>query len=939
MRKVVFLGNCQANRYKELYAEKIAPLLGDQVWFVPSFSPADDDTRALLADADLVAAQVFDADATTGLHNLDTNAEVVYFPNATGMFLWPFGGDPHPLNKAETFLPTGPYDLNMGDRLLNRKLRGKTLSDAEILQIADEYIETDLSKAANAGRMYELVLDRQRQRDLKTGFACADLIERNLHDTAIFTTPSTFTLPLFRHLVEGLYSRMGVPATELERMLDRMLRSPFPATERPIHPSVVKFFDLRFVTPDRRYQSWTGEYLTLRDYVIRYLQYDWNEVLLRGCIQAEHMPRHADRSDVEAAFQLLRQGLARSPGSGRAERALSYLLSLLGDHEAAFAAYHRGITLEPDDPNAIGVYAHMLIERGEPDEAERVLRAATAQWPQSAQLWVRLGGMLAHQGLIRQAAVTMRQAVALHPDDANVCRFNAEIAARLANVACDSAEAAAVAEVENAKPIMLEPVPVQSDAHVSPESKWRVPGMLFSWLRRAQPRVDPRRPASPADMGENVRSTPPSSAPARVDPDIPARTVFDRLEPSVGTRAVTTTQDGESPAHFRLTDQISWMPSGRILTTDLGTNGGGTTSLTIGCSDDFVAVRLGFVNASRDPWTISKIVGCASSSFNDYVNPTGQTSWISFTAPASGEAATEIIVAANPPNQDTGALTWTWTDWAPIHSVDPDPQTGMRVLMLRGLLPSNQVVSFAQGQLRALTGNPALNRGFDCFVGGVKFNFDRLTDPSSSQHDETALWRDNQLVGGSLFPIVQFRTKNPGIVGVCTEELSQAGATDPDQVTNLLYRATTELGRRYVGAMPFGLVNGALGSLRSPQFLPRLEVLLRDIQPSFVILPGPDAADGPLIADRLLNAVKLCTEHGARAVFRSGHAPDDGVPPQDQFDPARIGSDIVLQMQAAGALVLRPPGETISRDDTPPPGAGPEAIAAELLALLQTSDA
>ena len=918
MRKVVFLGNCQANRYKELYAEKVAPHRGDEVSFVASFAPLTADIRLQIADADILALQVYDADPSIGLHNVETNAEVIRFPNVTGMFLWPFGGDPHPLNKPETFLPAGPFDLNMGDRFLNRKLRGATLGPADIERIADEYVALDLAAVANAGRLYELIIDRQRQRDAKSGFACADLIERHLHDDALFYTPSTFALPLFRHVVSELYARLGASRGVVDGVLDPMIRAPFPACERPIHPSVARFFDLRYVRPDHRYVSWTGEYLTLREYVIRYLQYDWNEPLLRGCVQAEHTRRDADPRDIQTAIRLIEQGLEGSPGSGRAERALSHLLSFLGDHDRAFAAYRRGVMLEPDDPHAQGNFAHLLAERGQTAEAEQVLRTAIERWPQVAQLWVRLGGTLAHLGRLQDASDVMRQASARHPNDAAIGRFRDEIAGRQAHA--DTALRNAQPAVEPPHAI-LAPPPIPAAVTAVAATNRRSPGMLFSWLLKSPKVRDARQSKPQADMartpetdgagvtGQPVETGawPQVSTPAGAEPPAAGRTVVDSLSPQPVIAAADT--GAVAAGGLRRTNRISWMVSGRIIPAALGPNGGGTTCLTIGCPDDFHAVRLGFVNTNAQPWTVSKVIGCASSGFGDYVIPAGGAGWVPFTFAAGGQdrdelvtapdAPTEIIVAGSRTNSDSDEarpLAWTWTDWAPIQSIEPDPRTNMRVLMLRALVPSDQTICFASGQLRALTGNTELNRGFDCFVGGIKFNFDRVSDPTSNAGDTTDIWRDNQLAGGSLIPMVQFLTKNAGIVGIDAIGSDQPAPFGAEDTATCLYRTTTELGRRLIGTIPFGMVNGGVGDSALPSFLPGLETLLHAVRPSFVVLPCSDTgSDDSETTGRLVKAVELCRADGALAFVLPATSGQSGQATE---------TDALLQLKTAGAVVL-----------------------------------
>ena len=114
-------------------------------------------------------------------------------------------------------------------------------------------------------------------------------------------------------------------------------------------------------------------------------------------------------------------------------------------------------------------------------------------------------------------------------------------------------------------------------------------------------------------------------------------------------------------SNLRRTRRISYMISGWFDTVALPKGGGGTAALAIGCADDFVAVRLGFVNMTNNAWTIRKVIGCASWTFNDYINPTGNAEWVPFTFTSNGldkdnivavrDGSNEIIVAGGTKGQ------------------------------------------------------------------------------------------------------------------------------------------------------------------------------------------------------------------------------------------------------------------------------------------------
>lgn len=364
------------------------------------------------------------------------------------------------------------------------------------------------------------------------------------------------------------------------------------------------------------------------------------------------------------------------------------------------------------------------------------------------------------------------------------------------------------------------------------------------------------------------------------------------------------------------------MISGWIAAARLEEKAGGTACLTIGCPDDFYAVRLGFPNVSQEAWRLTKVIGRAAPSFNDFVTPEAPTSWVTFkpgdtTTQTSGNSGEdngrgEIIVAGK---SDTRSqeVAWTWTDWAPIASVAPERPDGLRVLFLRALVPSCQTISYAVGQLRTLLGNRNLNHGFDTFVGGIKFDFDRVSTPASAE--PTSTWVVNQLVVGSLFPAVQFITKNRGITGMVVGDSHQQGTSSTEQFSNFAFRAVTQVMPRHIGTMPLGLVNTAAGGLSSAQSFLRMMELIDEVQPSYVILPGWTYNDrtGHINADRvamekffarLLMAAEQCEARGILPVFMTPFPRDVASMGPEQMEPWYWLRAEILEIGRKGATVI-----------------------------------
>ena len=362
---------------------------------------------------------------------------------------------------------------------------------------------------------------------------------------------------------------------------------------------------------------------------------------------------------------------------------------------------------------------------------------------------------------------------------------------------------------------------------------------------------------------------------------------------------------------MKKTRRTSYMVSGWIESLRLDKEGGGTACLTVGCPDDFYAVRLGFPNISPDAWRLTKIIGRASEAFNNFVTPTGPAPWVTFMS--SDERPVEEICVLGKPPSDRRDIAWTWTDWAPIASVAPAQPNGLRALFLRALVPSEQTVSYAVGQLRTLLGNRALNHGFDNFLGGIKFNFDRVSNPDSEE--TTGTWIDNQLAAGSLFPLVQFMTKNPGLTGLVVGDSHQQGTSTTEQFTNFVFRAVTKIMPDHIGSVPLGFVNTAVGGLTSAQAFRRMMELIDEVRPSYAILPGWTYNDqtGDVRADRravetffarLLMAIEQCEARGVLPVLMTPLPRDAESMGPAQLEPWHWLRAEILEMGRRGAVVL-----------------------------------
>ncbi len=369
------------------------------------------------------------------------------------------------------------------------------------------------------------------------------------------------------------------------------------------------------------------------------------------------------------------------------------------------------------------------------------------------------------------------------------------------------------------------------------------------------------------------------------------------------------------------------MTSGWFKTADLKAESGGTACMALGCPDDFVAVRIGFANLSKQPWQITRAVARASDSFNNYITPTGDAPWVSFTTCCGGQDNAEIVVAPDGPTaievhglgdsrlDQAARVCWTWTDWAPVRSLTPDPQTGLRVLMLRALIPSNQTITYANGQLRQFIGRPEVNLGCDMFLGGIKFNHDLVSNPDTDGPKMPQTWLENHIVPGTSFPVVQFLTLRAGIAGMSVGDSHAQGTSTTEQYRSYGFCATADLIRRNQNKTPFSMVNCALGGLGSEVFFARFETLIDAVRPSYALLPGwtyNDPSNG-IYADRvamdvflarLINAVELCRTRGILPIILTPFPRDQAAMEPVRLEPWRRLREILLGLQGPDLVVV-----------------------------------
>src|SRR6267142_2501144 len=122
MRRIVFVGNCQAHMLSAIYQKFSASYSGDQVRYIPSYEALSGEDRKALATADVLVQQILDFEPKIDLTITKAGVHHHLVPFVTAAFLWPFATEAHIRNQPLPFLRDGPYPPQLGDAYLNRKI-------------------------------------------------------------------------------------------------------------------------------------------------------------------------------------------------------------------------------------------------------------------------------------------------------------------------------------------------------------------------------------------------------------------------------------------------------------------------------------------------------------------------------------------------------------------------------------------------------------------------------------------------------------------------------------------------------------------------------------------------------------------------------------------------------------------------------------------------
>ena len=344
---VVFVGNCQLGTLASLFRQFALPDAPGNVVYLPSYESATPEQLRIAAAADIVVRQILDFAPRIG--EFETQAAVHFVPHVTGAFLWPCAGQSHPKNQPHLYSdPSGPYNAELGDSVLNRMILDNVDPDEAVIR----FMNTDIAALRRVDRMKEIILEKQRARDLLCGYRFADFIDGCFRTRRLFRSQNHPEVPLTLLLASEVFGRLGVDSETINRMNTEPPGALFPPTETPLHPSIISHFGLCYADVNTRYRFYDEGGFTCSEYARRYMNYEWNSLLGEGCAQA-----HSGHADT--AIQTLRRAVEISPRSPIGRSVLSDLLAKIGAWPEALVFASQAFELDPQNIHYKNRFMHI----------------------------------------------------------------------------------------------------------------------------------------------------------------------------------------------------------------------------------------------------------------------------------------------------------------------------------------------------------------------------------------------------------------------------------------------------------------------------------------------------------------------------------------------------------------------------------------------------
>jgi hypothetical protein len=191
---------------------------------------------------------------------------VVSFPVLNLHTLWPFYRM-DPRNKPEPGFEFGRYPY--GDLQVMKLLKEK-LPPEEVFK---QYMEINIKEKVDLSAIYQEEITKGKILDAQCDIPLYDYVEENFKKKRLFFTPNHPTPDLSMYAVGKILDRLRFRKMHLSVHEKIMNVLPLGKYHHPIHPQIIRYFDLKWITPGCKYRYYDGSYWTFEAYIKKYIEF------------------------------------------------------------------------------------------------------------------------------------------------------------------------------------------------------------------------------------------------------------------------------------------------------------------------------------------------------------------------------------------------------------------------------------------------------------------------------------------------------------------------------------------------------------------------------------------------------------------------------------------------------------------------------------------
>ena len=202
------------------------------------------------------------------IEDISPTCTVVSFPVLSLNTLWPFYRmDPRNKPEPEAGFDFGRYPY--GDFQVMKLLR-KELPPEEVLK---QYMDINIEEKVDLSAFHQEEIAKGKALDAQCDITLYDYIEEYFKKKRLFFTPNHTTPDLLMYTTAKILHHLR--CREMHLSVHKKIKKALPLGKyhHPIHPQIIRYFDLKWITPECKYRYYDGSYRTFEEYIKKYIEF------------------------------------------------------------------------------------------------------------------------------------------------------------------------------------------------------------------------------------------------------------------------------------------------------------------------------------------------------------------------------------------------------------------------------------------------------------------------------------------------------------------------------------------------------------------------------------------------------------------------------------------------------------------------------------------